>query len=87
MIASTRLSVNSCRVNRLRDAPRAARIANSPLRCAPRARSRLVTLTQAISSTRPTAPKTASSAGLTSRVTSLCSEFTSMPAGTPPDSL
>ena len=52
-------------VSRERPAPSAARIANSPRRCAPRASSRFVTLTHAIASTRSTAPSTASSAGRT----------------------
>ena len=72
--ASSKLSVSSCRIIRVRPAPSAARIANSPRRCAPRASSRFVTFTHAIRSTRITAPRTASNAGLTPRVTSSCSE-------------
>ena len=69
IIASNRLSVSSCRIIRLRSAPRAIRIANSPRLFAPRASSRLVTFTQAIRSSRTTAPRTAINAGFTPLVT------------------
>ncbi len=74
--ASKRLSVRSWRSNRVRGAPSAARMANSLRRCAPRASSRLVTFTQAMSNTKMTAPINASNAGLTPLVTSAWSEFT-----------
>jgi len=45
----------------------------------PRASSRLVTFTDAIRSTSMTAPRTASSTGLTPRVISACSELTINP--------
>src|SRR6266566_2269577 len=54
-------------------------------RWAPRASRRFVTLTHAISRTRVTAPRTARSAGLTPSVMSLCSEFTRVPFGAPPE--
>ena len=77
--ASKRLSVRSWRSNRVRGAPSAARMANSLRRCAPRASSRLVTLTQAMINTKMTAPISASNAGLTPLVTSAWSEFTISP--------
>ena len=52
--ASSRLSISSCRTIWLRLAPIAVRIAISRRRDAARASSRLATLAQAISSTRPT---------------------------------
>ena len=54
--AISTLSVSSCRTMRPRPAPSAARTAISRRRAAPRARSMLPTLAQAISSTKPTAP-------------------------------
>ena len=54
-------------------------MANSPWRCAPRASSRLVTLTPVIASSRSTAATTASSAGRTACVTSSRSELSSSP--------
>ena len=77
--ASSRLSVSTCRVSRPCPAPSAARIANSPRRCAPRASSRLVTFTHAMARTSVTAPSSARSAGLTARVTSCCSALTTSP--------
>ena len=61
-IASMALSVSSCRMRRRRPAPSAARIAISDCRDAARASIRFATLAQAISSTRPTAPSSTSSA-------------------------
>ena len=58
-------SVKSCRTMRARPLPSAARIANSRSRAAPRARSMLATLAQAMSSTMITAPSSASRTGLT----------------------
>ena len=78
-MASSRLSVSNCRTSRARGAPSAARIENSPSRCAPRASRRFVTFTQAIKRTRITAPRTASNAGLTPLPTSSCSEFAMTP--------
>ena len=49
--ASTRLSVSSCRINRHRPAPTAARTTISRARTDDRASSRLATLAHAISST------------------------------------
>ena len=69
-IASRRLSVSSWRTMRVRPAPSAARIANSPWRCTPRASRRFITFTQAMTSTRITAPSTAKRAGRTPRVIS-----------------
>ena len=54
--ASTRLSTSSCRAISARDAPSAVRTVISRWRAVPRASSRLATLAQAISSTKPTAP-------------------------------
>ena len=53
--ASTRLSVRSCRAISTRDAPSAVRTVTSRCRAVPRARSRLATLAQAMSSRKPTA--------------------------------
>ena len=72
--------MTSWRTRRARSAPSAARSANSPRRCAPRARRRLVTLTQAMTSNTSTAANTASSAGRISRATSAWSEVTMSPA-------
>ena len=52
--ASTAPSIASCRINRPRPAPSAARVASSVIRDAPRASSRLATFTEAISITTPT---------------------------------
>ena len=52
--AITRPSVRSCRTSRERDAPIAARRANSRCRAADRASNRLATLAQAMSSTSAT---------------------------------
>src|ERR1051325_2012008 len=54
--ASIRLSARSCLTSRPRPAPSAARSANSRVREAARASSRLATLAQAINKTNPTAP-------------------------------
>ncbi len=64
---SSTLSVSICRMMRPRLAPIAARIAISFCLAALRARSRLATFAQAISSTNPTAPSSARSDGFTSR--------------------
>ena len=56
-----RLSVSICRTRRQRPAPSAARTAISRCRAVARASSRLAALTQAISSTSPTAPSSTSS--------------------------
>ena len=53
MHARSTLSVSIWRISRLRAAPSAMRIEVSALRVAPRASSRLATLAQATSSTRP----------------------------------
>src|SRR6266542_3766145 len=53
--ASSRLSVRSWRSNRCREAPSAARKANSRCRATARASCRFVTFAQAISNTSPTA--------------------------------
>ncbi len=60
---SNTLSVSSCRASRQRPAPIAVRIAISRCRAVARASSRLARLAQAISSTKPTAPMSTSSAG------------------------
>ena len=85
IMARSRLSVSSCRMSLPFAAPSAARMANSARRWAPRASRRLVTLTHAMSRTRNTAPSTASSAGLTLRVTSICRGLTTKPLGAPPE--
>ena len=54
---STTLSASSWRIKRARPAPSAARTAISPVRVVARASRRFDTLTQAISITKPTAPK------------------------------
>src|SRR5207302_3636218 len=54
--AITKFSVNSCATTRLREAPIAIRIAISRDREDPRTVINAAILTQAISSTRPTAP-------------------------------
>ena len=64
--ASTTLSVSSWRTMRPRLAPIAQRIASSRERTAPRASIRFATLTQAMSSTKPTTASIAVSAGLRS---------------------
>ena len=55
--ARTRLSVSSWRTTRPRPAPRAERIASSRPRAVARASSRLATLAQQMSSTKPTTPR------------------------------
>ena len=57
---SKTLSVSNWRITRAGLAPRAARIANSRVRPVERARRRLATLTQAIKSTKLTAPSSTS---------------------------
>ena len=79
MMASRTLSVISWRTSRLGAAPSAARIAISVRRAAPRASSRFVTLTQAMTRTSVTAASTATSAGRTPAVTSSCSEVVMNP--------
>ena len=64
--ASSTLSVSNCRTMVRPDAPSARRIASSRWRAVPRARSRLATLAQAISSTNPTAPSIIQSVALVS---------------------
>ena len=64
-IARMRLSVSSCATMRGRPAPNAFRTAISFRRTAPRARSRFAMFTQAMRSTRPTAPSRMSSSGRT----------------------
>ena len=54
-MAMSRLSVSSCRASRARPAPMAARTAISRWRVAARDSRRFETLTQAMSSSRPTA--------------------------------
>jgi hypothetical protein len=61
--ASTTLSTNTCRINRQRPAPSAARTVNSCARPAIRASRRLAKFAQAIRRTKPTAPKRTRSAG------------------------
>ncbi len=61
--AMTRLSVASCRTIRPRLAPSAMRVASSRRRPDARASSRLAMLAQAMSSTKVTAPASATSAG------------------------
>ena len=67
-IDSNRLSTSICRAILNRDAPSAARTANSFRRAAARASKRLATLAHAISNTSPTAPKRIFKAVLTLRV-------------------
>ena len=55
--ASTRLSVSNWRTTRPRPAPSAERIASSRDRAVARASSRLATLAQQMSSTKPTTPR------------------------------
>ena len=74
----------SWRNSRFCPAPRAARTANSLRRCAPRAKSRLVTFMVAIRSTRITAPKIARRAGFTPAMRLSCKDVTITPSGTPP---
>ena len=64
------LSVSSCRATRPRPAPSAPRMASSRRRAMPRARSRPVTLAQAISSTSPVAAPTIASASRKGRARS-----------------
>ena len=71
------LSVMSCWSRRSRVAPSAVRTAISFERVAARARSRLATLAQAMSSTNPTAPSSTSSAGRTFPVAWMLSGVTS----------
>ena len=61
--ASSKLSVSNWRTMRQRLAPIARRMANSRWRAAPRAISRLATLTQAISSTNMATARSASHVG------------------------
>ena len=70
---SRRLSVRNCRTSRARPAPSADRTATSRVRDCARASSRFATLTQAISSTKVTAPSSTSSAGRTLRTIRSCS--------------
>jgi hypothetical protein len=65
--ASRKLSVRNCRTMRSREAPIASRTATSRCRAEPRASSRLATLAQAISNTKPTAPSIVRKTGRTSR--------------------
>ena len=60
-IASTTLSTSTPRTSRTRPAPSAVRIAISRVRPSARVSTRLATLTQTISSTKPTAPSSSSS--------------------------
>ena len=60
--ARTRFSVSVCRTSRSLPAPIAVRSENSWRRAAARASTRLATLAQAMSSTRPTEPKSSHSA-------------------------
>ncbi len=60
-VERTSASVNSCRTIRARSAPTARRNARSRRRAAPRPRSRLATLAQAIARTNATAPASTSS--------------------------
>ena len=53
---STRLSVTNCRTSRAFEAPSALRTASSRLRLSERTSTRLATLTQAMSSSRPAPP-------------------------------
>ena len=62
IVLRARLSTSSCRMIRLRSAPRAARTAISRCRSRMRANRRLAMLAQAISSTSATAPSTTLSA-------------------------
>ena len=73
---SMTLSVRSCLMSTQRSAPNAVRIATSFCRDVTRARSRLATLAQAISRTKPTAPRRTSSAGRMLPVDSSSSDFT-----------
>ena len=79
--ASSSVSTSSWRMIRNRDAPSAVRTASSVRRSAPCASSRLVAFTHAIVSSRITAPRIASSAGLTLRVSSSCSGLAMNPCG------
>ena len=69
---STRFSVSHCATRRPRPAPSARRIAVSRRRDVARASSRFDTFAHAISSTRPTAPTSTSSAGFVSPTTASC---------------
>ena len=69
--ASSRPSVKTCRTSLKRPAPNARRIASSRCRTDVRASSKLETLAQAISATRPTATSSTSSAGRTSPTSAL----------------
>ena len=63
VIASSRLSIRDCRSSRHRPAPSAARIVNSRIRPVERTSNRLLTFTQAISKTKPTAPSSSHRVG------------------------
>lgn len=73
------LSVSNCLMARPCVAPSAARIANSRARPVERARSKLATFAQAISSTNPTAPSNTNSIGATSPTMSSLNGFTNIP--------
>ncbi len=77
--ASTTLSVRTWRAMRQREPPSAVRMATSRLRLVARTRSRLATLAQAISSTKPTAPTSTSSDWRTRRTSTSPSRSTSNP--------
>ena len=78
--ASARFSVRNCANTVWRDAPSAARKATSFCRVVPLANSRLAIFTQAISSTKPTAPRSIHSMLISSLGRkSLCSNSTTAP--------
>ena len=66
VLASTRLSLRTCRTIRRRPAPRAERMANSRERAAARASKRLATFAQHMSRTRPTTPRSRTAVSLSS---------------------
>ena len=72
-------SVSSWRTSRPRPAPSAARTAISDSRAAARASSRLATLAQAMSSTKPTAPSRTSTERRMSPTIASCSGYVVMP--------
>ena len=81
-VASTRLSVSSCAINRRRPAPRAVRIASSLCREAARASRRFATFAQAMRRTSIAVPNRITSGCRTSPTISSCigTSRTPMPA-------
>ncbi len=75
--AMRKLSISECRMRSRREAPRAARTANSRVRWVERTRLRFATLTQAINSTRPIESRRSSNPWCASPTTTLCNSWRS----------